>query len=115
MTPLNFIPAPDQGDARVVVLGAERHPEVVTIILVSTIFEELVAEGFFDPKDPKLKIEDDVGTEYRRDFQVGVGGTKWSGSHGVSRANLDFVPPVPPQATSLRITLGRRGSVALAV
>jgi hypothetical protein len=115
LTPVNFIPAPDQGDAQAVVLGIELHPEVVTVLLLTTIFAEVAAEGLFDPTDPQLKIEDDVGTEYRRALGVSVGGGKWSESHGVRRSNLEFQPPVPPQATSLRVTLGRRGSVALKV
>jgi hypothetical protein len=114
LIPVNFISAPDQGDAEAVVLGAELHPEVVAVVLVTTIGEKLVAEGFFDPKDPKLKIEDDVGTVYRRAFQVGIV-NEWSGSHGVRRPILEFEPPVPPDATYLRITLGSRGTVALMV
>jgi hypothetical protein len=119
VTPVHFIPAPDQGDAEVVVLGAELQPAVVAVVLVTTVFEELVAERFFEPENPKLKVEDDVGTEYRRSFGLGVsrisseGG--WSLSHGVHRMVLEFQPPVPPNASYLRITLGSRGSVALTV
>ncbi len=119
MIPVNFIPAPDQGDAEVVVLGAELHPEVIAIVLVTTVFEELVAEGFFDPKDPKLKVEDDIGTEYRRSPGLSVSRIssegRWSLSHGVHRSVLEVQPPVPPNASYLRITLGSRGSVALTV
>jgi hypothetical protein len=98
VSPVNFVPAPDQGDAQAVVLGVEMHPEVVTILLVSTIFEELAAEAFFDPEDPKLKVEDDLGAEYRRALQIGMG-SKWSESNGVRRSNLDFEPPVSAEAT----------------
>ena len=114
MTPVNFIPAPDQGDAQVVVLGVELRPAVVAIVLVSTIDQDLTAAGFFDPKDPKLKIEDGIGTEYRRALQLALG-SGWSRSHGVRRMVVEFEPPVPPNASYLRITLGSRGSVALTV
>jgi len=119
VTPLHFIPAPDQGDAEVVVLGLELHPAVVAIVLVTTVFEELVAEEFFELGNPKLKVEDGVGTQYRRSLGLSVsrisseGG--WSLSHGVHRTVLEFQPPVPPNASYLRITLGSRGSVALTV
>jgi hypothetical protein len=119
LTSVNFIPAPDQGDTQVAVLGAELRPTVIAIVVVTTIDEELVAAGFFDPQEPKLKVEDDVGTEYRRSFGLGVAriesGGGWSRSHGVRRLILEFKPPVPPDASRLRITLGRRGSVVLTV
>jgi hypothetical protein len=119
VTPVHFIPAPDQGDAELVALGAELHPAAVAIVLVTTVFEELVAEGFFEPGNPKRKIKDDIGTEYRRSPGLGVSrissGGGWSLSHGVHRMVSEFQPPVPPNASYLRITLGSRGSVALTV
>jgi hypothetical protein len=112
-----FIPAPDQGDAQVVVLAAELHEEAVSIVLVTTIGDELAAGGFYDPDEPGLTIEDDVGTEYRHAPQLGLGtiGPGWHGSHGVSRSNVEYEPAVPPEATRLRVRLGRRGSVVLTI
>lgn len=111
-----FISAPDQGDVQVVVLAAELHEEAVSIVLATTISDELAAAGLYDPNKPGLTIEDDVGTEYRRVPQLGVSiGAGWHGSHGVSRANVEYRPPVPAAATRLRINLGRWGSVALSL
>jgi hypothetical protein len=112
-----FIPAPDQGDAQVVVLAAELFPERLVIVLAMTIWEEVVAAGLFDREEPKLSVEDDAGTKYRRAFQVGASyaGQGWGDSHGVSRCNLEFEPAVPSEATELRIRIGRWGSVAIGV
>jgi len=111
-----FISAPDQGDVQVVVLAAELHEEAVSIVLATTISDELAAAGLYDPNKPGLTIEDDVGTEYRRVPQLGVSiGAGWHGSHGVSRSNPEYEPAVPPEATRLRIRLGRRGSVVLTI
>ncbi len=114
-----FISAPDQGDAEVVVLAAELFPEAVVIVIATAIWDEVAEAGFFDREHPALTVEDDVGTEYRRTLQVGahtVGDKKaWSGSRGVSRLNPSFAPPVPAEATFLRVRLGRWGSVVLAV
>jgi hypothetical protein len=97
LTSLNFIPAPDQGDAQVVVLGAELHPAAVAIVLVTTIFEELVAEGIFGPKNPKLKVEDDVGTEYRRSPGLSV-------SRIGSEGGWSVVPRRPPHGPRVPTT-----------
>jgi hypothetical protein len=112
-----FITAPDQGDAQVVVLAAELFPERLVLVLAMTMWDEVVAAGLFDREKPALTVEDDVGTEYRRAFQVSSRhvGPGWHRSHGVSRANLEYEPPVPSEATYLRVTLGRWGSVALMV
>ncbi len=115
MAAARFIPAPDQGDSQVVVLAAELYPEVVVLVLVTTISDELVAAGLYQRDNPAgLTIEDDVGTKYRRAFQLGFAG-EWSLSHDVQRANLHFKPPVPPEATYLRVKLGRWGHVVLMV
>jgi hypothetical protein len=112
-----FIPAPDQGDAQVIVLAVELFERTTVVVLATTIWEELAAVRFFEHDEPALVIEDDVGTEYRRAFQVSssiVGDERrWSDSHGVHRINLEFQPPVPGEATYLRITLGRWGSVVV--
>ncbi len=119
MSTAHFIPAPGQGDAQIVVLAVELFAEVVVIVLATTIWEEMVAAEFFAPEEPGLTIEDDVGTEYRRALQVSSATVRdkraWSNSHGVHRLNLEFEPPTPPDATYLRITLGRWGSVALMI
>jgi hypothetical protein len=112
-----FIPAPDQGDAQVVVLAAELFPETLVLVLAMTIWDEVVAAGLFEREDPALRVEDHLGTAYRRAPQIGVShvGSGWRGSHGVHRANLEYEPPVPAEATYLRVTLGRWGSVVLMV
>lgn len=68
----------------------------------------------FEPEKQTLRVEDDLGTKYKRAFQVGSS-SEWRNSYGVHRANLEFEPPVPAEAASLRITLGRWGSVVLTV
>jgi hypothetical protein len=117
MTAARFIPAPDQGDAQVVVLAAELFPERLVLVLAMTIWDEVVEAGLFKHEEGALRIEDDLGTEYRRALQVGAHsvGPGWNGSHGVHRANLEYEPPVPAEATYLRVTLGRWGSVVLMV
>jgi hypothetical protein len=109
-----LIPAPDQGDARLVVLAAELFPECLVIVLAATVWEEAADAGLFEPQKGLLAVSDDVGTEYRRILGLGIG-NEWMGSHGVHRSNLGFEPPVPPEATRLRVRLGRWGSVALAL
>lgn len=114
MADIRFISAPDQGDAQVVVSAAELFPDAVVIVLATTIWDEVIAAGTFDPKKSALRLEDDVGTEYRRVWGLGLA-DDWSSSHAVHRMNPEFEPPLPPEATSLRITLGRWGSVALTI
>jgi len=110
-----FIPAPDQGDAQIVLLAVELFEEATVVVLATTIWEELAAARFFEHDEHALVIDDDLGTEYRRGFQVGsyIAGDerRWSESHGVHRMNLEFQPPAPDEATYLRITLGRWGNV----
>lgn len=116
MSIARFIPAPDQGDAQVVVLAVELFEGATVVILATTIWEELVAARFFEHDEPALVVDDDVGTEYRRRFQVSssfADERRWSDSHGVHRINLEFRPPVPEEATYLRVTLGRWGSVVV--
>jgi hypothetical protein len=109
-----FIPAPDQGGSQIVVMAAELHEKALVIVLATTIFEELAAADFFTPKDGVLSVEDDVGTEYRRAFQVGFS-SEWSSSHGVHRWNIEFEPPVPLATSYLRVRLGPWGNVILMV
>jgi hypothetical protein len=113
-----FIPAPDQGDAQCVVLAVELFAEATVVVLATTIWDEVIATGFFDREEPTLKVEDDLGTEYRRAPQVSSGFVSertWSRSRGVHRMNPEFEPAVPAEATRLRITLGSWGSVVVMV
>jgi hypothetical protein len=116
---VRFIPAPDQGDAQVVVLAVELFEEATVVVLVTTALEELIETGLIGPEAEQALIADDLGTEYRRAFQVGHAFTgdkrRWSDSNGVHRLNLEFEPPVPPEATYLRIALGPSGSVVVMV
>lgn len=117
MSTVRVIPAPDQGDAQFVVLAAELFPTVLVIVLATTIWDEVIAAGIFDPQKPGLEVEDDIGTEYRRALQDGSYhvGPGWRRSHGVNRMNPEFEPAVPREATQLRVTLGPWGSVALTI
>jgi hypothetical protein len=114
-----FIPAPDQGDAEVVVLAVELFQQAVVVVLVTTILGEVIDSGLFEPGPNQIRITDDLGTEYRRAFGVGSSFAgderRWSGSRGVDRSNLEFEPPVPAGATYLRITLGPWGNVVVTV
>jgi hypothetical protein len=114
-----FIPAPDQGDAQVVVLAVELFEAATVVVLATTVWEELIASGLVGPEAKQALIADDVGTEYRRAFQAGhaFAGDKrrWSDSNGVHRLNLEFEPPVPPEATYLRIALGPWGNVVVMI
>jgi hypothetical protein len=113
-----FIPAPRQGDAQVVVLAVELFAEATVVVLATTAWDELVAAGFFDGEKPALRIEDDVGTEYRRllqNFSGYVSERTWEHSRGVHRMNPAFEPAVPAEASRLRIALGRWGSVVVMV
>jgi hypothetical protein len=114
-----FIPAPDQGDAEVVVLAVELFEQAVVVVLVTSAWEELADSGLLGHEREECLIADDVGTDYRRAFQVGssyVGEKRrWSDSNGVHRINLEFEPPVPAEATDLRITLGPWGNVVVTV
>jgi hypothetical protein len=66
-----------------------------------TLDLELTAEQFFArDKDPEIKVEDDIGTEY---FESGGGG---GGGVRVSHSSRGFAPAPPPDARVLRITAG---------
>jgi hypothetical protein len=83
-----FIPAPDQGDAQVVVLAVELFEGATVVVLATTIWEELAAARFFEHEEAALVIEDDLGTEYRRGFQVGSSIAGMSGGGRTPTASI---------------------------
>lgn len=66
-----------------------------------TLDLELTAEQFFaHEKNPEIKVEDDIGTEYVESGGGGGGGVR------VSHSSRGFAPAPPADARVLRITAG---------
>jgi hypothetical protein len=100
------VAAPLQPGATVPVLAIELFEDGFYVdytydTVPPTLDLEMTAEQFFArEKDPELKVEDDLGTEY---FESGGGG---GGGVHVSHSSRGFAPAPPPDARVLRITAG---------
>lgn len=100
------VAAPSQPGAKVPILAIELFEDGFYVDYTydtapPTLDLEMTAEQFFArEKDPEVKVEDELGTEY---FESGGGG---GGGVRVSHASRGFAPAPPPNARVLRITAG---------
>jgi hypothetical protein len=102
MAAVRFIPGPDQGDADTVVLAVELHEEVVVIDIATTLVRAI---QHFTVRHvlPSVRVEDDLGTEYRGESLDRYGGG-WSDIAPAAHYPFEVRPAVPPEARFLRIT-----------
>lgn len=100
------VAAPPQPGAAVPILAVELFEDGFYVELTydtepPTSDLEMTAERFFRrEKDPEVRVEDDLGTEY---FESGRGGR---GGARVFHSSRGFAPAPPPDARVLRITAG---------
>ncbi len=100
------VTAPPQPGAAVQVLAIMLYEDGFYVELTydkepPTFDPEMSAEQFFArEKDPEVKVEDDLGTEY---FESGSGG---GGGVRVSHSSRGFAPAPPPDARLLRLSAG---------
>ncbi len=100
------VAAPPQPGAAVPILAVELFEDGFYVEYTydtepSTFDPEMTAQQLLaDEKDPAVKVEDDLGTEY---FESGGGG---GGGVRVFHSSCGFAPAPPPSARALLITAG---------
>lgn len=101
MRKVRVIAAPEQGDIRVVVLGAVLWPDHISLrALVESDRKEIEEPYWEDDQADMFDLADDLGTEYRRG---GAGGQGNPDLH-VWEWEMTFYPAVPKGAKTLTVS-----------
>jgi hypothetical protein len=111
MRKVRVITAPEQDDARVVVLGVVLWPDHISLrALVESDLKEIEEPHWEEDQVDMFGLVDDLGTEYRRGGAAGRGDADLH----VWEWEMTFYPVVPEGAKTLTVS-HIAGSVVLAL